>query len=205
MDTKYIAQATKDLRQDPKMRHVIEIVGELSPIRLTKDPFQKLSRSIVGQQLSVKAAASIYARLLDEVAGGNTKLLPEDVLRTDSEDLRGVGLSYQKASYLHNLAEHVINHNLHARSFTRHTNEEVIEALTAIKGIGRWTVEMYLMFGLGRPDVLPVDDLGIKKGFQKVYRLRTLPDREKMHTLARSWNGHYTVGSLYLWRSLDNE
>ena len=204
MNKDYFKQATRDLKKDPKMRAVIAEVGEVLPLRPVKDPFQKLSRSIVGQQLSVKAAASIYYRLLDEIADGK-KLLPLDVIDASHEELRNVGLSNSKSQYLRNLAEYVINGNVTARKFTRKTNEEVIEELTAIKGIGRWTVEMYLMFGLGRTDVLPVDDLGIQKGFMKAYGLRKLPTDARMWKLAENWNSHYTVGCIYLWRSLDNE
>lgn len=204
MNKEYIQKAIQDLKKDPKMKKVIAAIGEVKPMR-NPDPFQKLSRSIVGQQLSVKAAASIYYRLLDEVSTDGKKLIAQDVLDASHDDLRSIGLSNSKAQYLRNLAEYVVENKLTARRFTRKTNEEIIEELTSIKGIGRWTVEMYLMFGLGRPDVLPVDDLGIKKGFQKVYDLRSLPDTKKMQKLARSWNGHYTIGCIYLWRSLDNE
>jgi DNA-3-methyladenine glycosylase II len=187
-------------RVDPAMAAIIAKVGTC---RLEVDrrlgPFAYLVAAIVHQQITGKAAASICKRLTTLNRGRWPR--PEQIAAASDEALRACGLSRQKISYLRDLAVHARNgRSLHRLS--RLPDEEVIEALTAVRGIGRWTAEMYLMFRLGRPDVLPVDDLGVRKAMQLAYRKRALPKADWMRNKAESWRPWRTVASWYLWRSL---
>ncbi len=163
--------------------------------------FEALCRSIIYQQLSGKAAGTIYGRFL--------KLFPKDVptpkllLRKTSEQLRAVGLSNQKTNYLYDLARKFDEGFITPEKFPEMTDEEIREHLVAVKGIGVWTADMFLMFTLCRPNVLPTLDLGIKKGFQKCFKLRALPDEKKMQKLAKDWHPYCTIASWYLWRLAD--
>ena len=167
-----------------------------------KEAYGALVRAIVGQQLSTKAAHTINQRLLD-LYGGKTPT-PEQLVETDPEELRGVGLSYRKAGYLRDLAEHVIDGRLELDRFGEMSDEEVIAELTAVKGLGVWTAHMFLMFHLRRPDVLPVGDLGIRRAAQILYGLKDLPDADQLTSIAEPWRPYRTLACLYLWRSLDN-
>ena len=166
------------------------------------DAYGVLVRAITGQQLSTKAAATIYGRLT-ELYDGKTPT-PEQIIATDPEQLRSVGLSNAKAAYLRDLAEHVVDGELPVERLAELSDEEVYERLIAVKGLGRWTIDMFLMFHLGRPDVLPVGDLGIRKAIQVNYGLRELPKAAQMEQIAEPWRPHRTLGCLYLWESLDN-
>jgi len=168
-----------------------------------KDAYGALVRAIVGQQLSTKAAATINGRLLDLYGGKTPK--PEQLIETDPEELRGVGLSYRKAEYLRDLATHVVDGRLELDRFGEMPDEEVIEELTAVKGLGVWTAHMFLMFHLRRPDVLPVGDLGIRNAVRDLFGLENVPDAEQLTSIAEPWRPHRTLACLYLWRSLDNE
>jgi DNA-3-methyladenine glycosylase II len=188
------------LRRDEKLARVIERVG---PFKLTLrgegSHFGALLRSIVFQQLSGKAASTIHARVLALFGGREPK--PAELLAASDETLRAAGLSRQKMSYLKDLARHAeagAIDRLHELD-----DAEVIARVTAVKGVGVWTAQMFLMFRLGRPDVLPVLDLGIRKAVQRVYRLRKLPDAKKIEALASNWRPHCTVACWYLWRSLE--
>jgi len=161
--------------------------------------FAYLTRAILAQQISGAAARSIGRRLRDRFGA---PLLPEHFLSASDEELRGLGLSRQKASYLRDLAEKT-RAGLPFGRLSRLSDERVIEELTVVKGIGRWTAEMYLMFRLGRPDVLPVDDLGIQAAMQKVYRMRSRPGADRMRRVAAPWRPYRTVACWYLWQSLD--
>jgi DNA-3-methyladenine glycosylase II len=166
------------------------------------DAYGTLVRSITGQQLSTKAAATIYGRLTD-LYGGRTPT-PQEILDTDPQQLRALGLSNAKAAYLRDLAEHIVDGELPIDELASMPDAKVHELLTAIKGLGRWTVDMFLMFHLGRPDVLPVGDLGIRKAMQVHYGLEDLPSPAQMEQLAEAWRPHRTLACLYLWESLDN-
>lgn len=159
-------------------------------------------RSITGQQLSTKAAATIYGRLTDRY-GGRTPT-PQEILDTDPQELRAIGLSNAKAAYLRDLAEHIVDGELPVDELASMPDGKVAERLIAIKGLGRWTVDMFLMFHLGRPDVLPVGDLGIRKAMQVHYGLEDLPAAPEMERIAEAWRPHRTLACLYLWESLDN-
>jgi DNA-3-methyladenine glycosylase II len=194
-------RAARHLRRvDPVMAAIVAKVGSC---HLETDrrlgPFAYLVAAIVHQQITGKAAASICKRLTTLNRGRWPR--PEHVAGASDEELRACGLSRQKIGYLRDLAIHAQNgRSLHRLAGL--SDEEVIEALTAVRGIGRWTAEMYLMFRLGRPDVLPVDDLGVRKAMQRAYRKRTLPRPDWMRKQAESWRPWRTIASWYLWRSL---
>lgn len=189
-------------RCDPVLAALLTRVGRYRVVlRTDGSHFDALVRSIVSQQLSVKAAATIHGRFreLYEAAGGR----PGAVARIPETRLRGVGLSRQKIAYIKDLALAVESGNLDLEHIDSMTDEELIARLTAVKGIGRWTAQMFLMFRLGRPDVLPTLDLGIQNAIQRAYGLRKRPTPRKMEQLARGWAPYRTVACWYLWRSLD--
>ena len=165
------------------------------------EPFQALVHAIVSQQLSSKAAATI-ARRFNALFQG--QLLPERVSMASDADLRAVGLSTQKVRYIRDLCARIQDGSLPLRDLEALPDDRVIEALTQVKGIGRWTAEMFLMFRLHRPDVLPVDDLGIVKAVQRAYRLRKAPDPRRLAKIGEPWRPYRSVACWYLWASLDN-
>jgi DNA-3-methyladenine glycosylase II len=167
------------------------------------DAYGTLVRSIVGQQLSTKAAATIYGRML-ELFGGHAPT-PKQLLAVDPDKIRAAGLSRPKISYLRDLAVHIEKEELELEHLDELPDEEVIEQLTAVKGIGEWSAHMFLMFHLGRPDVLPVGDQGIRRAVQVQYRLRKLPDAKRLEKIAKPWRPYRTLACLYLWSSLDNK
>jgi DNA-3-methyladenine glycosylase II len=166
------------------------------------DAYGALLRSIVGQQLSTKAARSIYTRLTD-LFGGRAPT-PRELLDTEPDQIRSVGLSRAKVAYLRDLAEHVEDGELDLEALPELPDEEVSVKLTAIKGLGQWTVDMFLIFHLGRPDVLPVGDLGIRRAVQIGYGLDELPKPAELESIAEPWRPYRSLASLYLWTSLDN-
>jgi DNA-3-methyladenine glycosylase II len=188
------------------MARLVDQIGPLNTRRRRRgrpdDAYGVLVRSITGQQLSTKAAATIYGRLTD-LFGGRTPT-PEEIVATDPDALRAVGLSAAKAAYLRDLAEHIVDGELPVDQLAELPDAKVYELLTAVKGLGRWTVDMFLMFHLGRPDILPVGDLGIRKAIQVQYALAELPKPAEMERIAEPWRPHRTLGCLYLWESMDN-
>ncbi len=161
-------------------------------------------RAIVGQQLSVKAAAAIYGRLTARFCGRAPT--PQEILNDDPEELRAAaGLSRAKVGFLRSLAEHVLSGELELERLDELPDEKVIEELTAVKGIGTWSAHMFLMFHLERPDVLPVGDLGIRKAVQRAYGLQELPLPAQIEEIAEPWRPYRSLASRYLWRSLNNE
>jgi DNA-3-methyladenine glycosylase II len=188
------------------MARLVDEIGPLSPRRRKRgrpdDAYGVLVRAITGQQLSTKAAATIYGRLTDHF-GGRTPV-PEEIIATDPQELRALGLSNAKAAYLRDLAEHIVDGELPIDELGEMPDAQVQEVLTAVKGLGRWTVDMFLMFHLGRPDVLPVGDLGIRKAVQVHYGLDELPKAAEIELIADPWRPHRTLACLYLWESLDN-
>jgi DNA-3-methyladenine glycosylase II len=167
---------------------------------LQSDPFHTLARSIISQQISTKAAASIGQRLLDLVAP--RPFAPKVVLQLGEEDLRSCGLSRAKAVYLQDLAHQVHSGNVTLDTLQSLEDEDVIAALTQIKGIGRWTAEMFLIFSLGRPDVLPVDDLGLRAGIQRCDGLDEMPTKSAVRARGAIWQPYRSVATWYLWRWL---
>ena len=167
------------------------------------DAYGALLRSIVGQQLSTKAARTIYGRMLELFDGHAPS--PLQLLAANPDDIRAAGLSRPKINYLRDLAQHVEDGELELEWLEELPDEEVIEQLTAVKGIGEWSAHMFLMFHLGRPDVLPVGDQGIRRAVQVQYGLRKLPDPKRLEKIARPWRPYRTLACLYLWSSLDNK
>ena len=187
---------------------LIAAVGPLSDSREGRpdrdDHYGALVRSITGQQLSVLAARAIYGRLTDRFGGRPPT--PQEILADEPEELRAAaGLSRAKVSYLRSLAEHVISGELELERLDDLSDEEVIAELVAVKGLGLWTAQMFLMFHLDRPDVLPTGDLGIRRAMERAYGLDGLPDPATMERIAEPWRPFRTLASRYLWRSLENE
>jgi len=193
---------------DPVLGALIDTVGGARALGDGRDGrpddhYGALVRAIVGQQLSTKAASTIYGRLADRFGGRPPT--PGEIIADDPEELRSVGLSRAKASYLRSLAEHVVSGELELERFDQMPDEQVGAELIAVKGLGQWTVDMYLMFHLGRPDILPVGDLGIRRAVERAYGLPGLPDPAQLTEIAEPWRPHRTLACRYLWRSLDNE
>ena len=189
-------------KADPVLERIIERVGpNRFGARAAGSHLDALVRSIVGQQLSTSAATTIHGRLL--VLVGEANPLPEDWLALNDPDMRAAGLSRQKIAYIRDLARRVKDGELPMDRLHLMSDDEVIEALTAVKGIGVWTAQMFLMFRLGRPDILPVLDLGIRNAFRREYKLRKDPTAKRMQALAKSWAPYRSVASWYLWQSLE--
>ena len=187
---------------DPVMRQVITTLGSYKgwPPSVGTH-FDAVCRSIVFQQLSGKAAGTIHGRF-QGLFGGKTPL-PAELAATSDEQLRSIGLSRQKSAYLKDLGSRVALGELPIESLHELGDEDIIAALTQVKGIGRWTAQMFLMFRLGRPDVLPELDLGVQKGIQRAYRLRKLPTPERVKKIGAKWAPYRTIGSWYMWRLVD--
>ncbi|HET7099188.1 MAG TPA: DNA-3-methyladenine glycosylase [Patescibacteria group bacterium] len=194
-------EAEKFLKKDEHIATLIKKWGSCTIKPLPKSIyFEDLVDAICSQQLSGKAAKTIFGRVKEKLGG---KITPAPIIRIDTEELRKCGLSYAKCSYVKDLADKVTSKKLQITSLDKLSDEEVIKELVAVKGIGRWTAEMFLMFSLARPDIFPVDDLGIKKGFEKTTGKKW--DKIKSAELAeKNWKPYRTVASWYLWRSLEN-
>ena len=189
-------------RRDPILRDLMRRHGACGLADSQhSDPFKALVHAIISQQLSTRATASIAARVDALLDGLPT---PASLARVSDAQLRRAGLSGQKVSYLRALCQEVANGSLLLETLDSMSDEEVIAALTEVKGIGRWTAEMFLMFRLHRPDVLPVGDLGIGKAVQRAYRLRTFPSPTRLLRLGESWRPYRSVACWYLWASLSN-
>jgi DNA-3-methyladenine glycosylase II len=192
-------QAIKFLKRDPKLAKIIKHVGSYD-ISIMKNPYESLIEAIITQQLSGKAAESISKRF--------RKLFvrfpkPADVIKMPDSKLRSAGLSGMKVKYIKDLSEKIESKELKIRSLKNMTDEEVIMQLTQVKGIGRWTAEMFLIFSLGRLDVLPVGDLGLKKGIRSLYSMPDLPEKDEIEELAEKWKPYRTVATWYIWKSLN--
>src|SRR3954451_21920440 len=186
-------------KADPVIAGIIERVG---PCRMqhSEPTFNALARSIVYQQLNGRAASTIFGRL---VAAASDPLTPDSVLRLTHEEMRAVGLSNQKAKYVRDLAERTSRAEIDFPGLLVMEDEQVIEVRTQVKGVGVWTVHMFLMFALQRPNVLPTGDLGIRNAIKKAYRMRKTPTPADMEKRARPWHPYCSVASWYLWRSLE--
>jgi DNA-3-methyladenine glycosylase II len=192
--------AVKHLRKsDPVLRNIINRVGEYR-IQFREPSFESLVRSIVYQQLSGRVASVIFGRLT-AAAGG--KLTPASILKLRPARMRTAGLSAQKTAYIRDLARHTRDGRVIFEELAGLSDEQVIEHLTVVKGIGEWTAHMFLIFALERPDVLPTGDLGIRAAIRKAYGLAELPKPAEMESLAQSWRPYCSVASWYLWRSLE--
>jgi DNA-3-methyladenine glycosylase II len=201
MQQDQIQQALRHIRkQDPIMREVIRKAGPFT-MRPNRNRFRALVSSILSQQISGKAAASIKARLVEYLKPD--EISPQSLARLNPEILRGVGISNQKARYLLDLAGRVASGELRLDRMARMRDEDVIESLIQVKGIGVWTAQMFLIFSLGRPDVFPHDDLGVRMAIRNLYGLEDLPTKDISHKIAEPWRPYATVASWYCWRSLE--
>ena len=192
-------------KSDPVMAAIIKRVG---PFKMSyRQPvFQMLARAIVFQQLSTKAATTIYNRF-EEAAGG--ELTPESILNLSVGEMRRVGLSKQKIAYIRDLADHTLEGHLDFAALPSLPDEEIIARLTAVKGVGVWTAQMFLMFSLKRPNILPTGDLGIKSAIKRAYKKRYktkdgYPTAKHIEKIAKGWHPYCSIASWYLWRSLDH-
>jgi DNA-3-methyladenine glycosylase II len=200
-----LLRAVEHLRQhDAVLAAVIDRAGPCT-IKPHKNYYQELVDSIISQQLSVHAARAIENRFRD-LFGGKFPA-PEEILSTDVETLRGIGFSRAKAAYVLDLAQHIVDGKVKFDHLDNLTNEEVIAELIQVKGIGEWTVHMFLMFCMGRLDVLPYGDLGVRNGIMKLYKLSIVPDKTTIIDIASKnhWHPYESVASWYVWQSLDNK
>jgi DNA-3-methyladenine glycosylase II len=192
---------------DPVMADLVERIGPLDIAKRLRrrkeerpvDPFGALVRSIVGQQISTKAARAIYLRMLGLFDGPPT---PEAMLALSADDLRGIGFSRRKVEYVHDLAAHVLDGELEAGRLATLDDEEVIAEISAVRGLGRWSAEVFLLMHLGRPDVIVAGDLGIRKAIMVEYGLNEMPTPSQVEERARRWEPNRSLASLYLWESL---
>jgi DNA-3-methyladenine glycosylase II len=200
----YWDEACKHLaRRDRVMKKLIPQFGE-ARLQSRGDAFTTLARSIVGQQISVKAAQSVWERLVSIVdSAPTTRLPPADVLKVKNDAMRAAGLSARKVDYLRDLATHFSAGQVHVRQWQQMEDEAIIEELVAIRGIGRWTAEMFLIFHLMRPNVLPVDDLGLIKGISVNYFSGEPVTRAEAREVGDAWAPYRSVATWYMWRSLD--
>lgn len=198
-----IAKAQKHLASnDPVLAGLIKVFGPpvLSP---HGDHYKQLLSSIVGQQLSVKAAASIRGRVFDFFGGKPT---PQQLLAADADMLRSLGLSRAKVTYIKDLAQHIVDGRLDMGRISSLPNNELVEQLVGVKGIGEWSAHMFMIFGLGRLDILPTGDLGVRKASMNLYKLRQLPSPQRLRKLSKQngWAPYESIVAWYLWESLDN-
>jgi len=196
-------EAAKHLSEvDPVLRPIIQVHG-LCTIRPNTDYYQELVDAIISQQLSVHAARAIEKRFRDLFGG----TFPEatEILTTDVDTLRGIGLSRAKATYVLDLAQHVVDGKVRFEGLDVLTNEQVVAELVAVKGVGTWTAHMFLMFCMGRPDVLPVGDLGIRNGIRQLYGFKDAPTPDQIIQIAEDnhWHPYESIASWYIWRALD--
>jgi DNA-3-methyladenine glycosylase II len=199
-----LRQAAEHLAENDK--RLAPVVAASGPCRIRPhtDHYGELVGSIVGQQLSSVAAGTIWRRVLDLFDGKMPT--PEQLIKVEDQKLRDVGLSWAKVSYVKDLAQHVLDGRLDLDHISTMPNEQVIEQLTAVKGLGEWSAHMFMIFGLGRLDILPVGDLGVRKAVMNLYGLREMPDPARMVTIANqnNWHPYESVAAWYLWQSLDN-
>jgi DNA-3-methyladenine glycosylase II len=189
-------------RADPIVGHLIDQHGPYAP-RPTTDPYASLVRTILFQQLAGAAASTIQRRLYAKFGDETRTPTPEELLATDDEDFRAVGVSRQKAGYLRDLAQHVVDGELDFEHIDEWPDDEVAAHLIAVKGIGEWSAHMFLMFQLGRPDVLPIGDLGVRIGMRIAYGLDDTPTAKEALVIGEPWHPYASVASWYMWRAAE--
>jgi DNA-3-methyladenine glycosylase II len=200
MKPEYWDRAKRSLaRRDPVMAAIMRTHPKIFLVR-RGEPFLTLARAIVGQQISVKAAQSVWDRV---VACVGEEITPQSVLAKERPVLRACGLSDRKTEYICDLAQHFANGSIHVHRWPRMSDEDIIAELVEVRGIGRWTAEMFLIFNLLRPDVFPLDDLGLQKGIRRAYFKRRNVALGTMRKLGEGWRPWRSVATWYLWRSLD--
>ena len=190
------------LKKDKNMQVLINKFGrpDLNP---RQDYFQSLLRSIVFQQLSGKAAQTIYERFVNLIPN-TSNLCPNEVLKLDKEEMRKAGLSFRKIDYVRNLADYFEKNSFQKEDVERMTDQEISKELIQIKGIGQWTVDMFLMSSLNRADILPFTDLGIQKGIMKILKMKNLPSKKEMDNCSRKWRPYRSIACWYLWKMADD-
>ena len=193
--------ATRHLKKDPKLSKIIINIG-VCKIKTTRNRFESLVEAIITQQLSGSAAKSISNRFRLLYTSRFPK--PIDVVKTPDSKLKKTGLSEMKISYIKDLSKRIMSKELQLNKLRNLPDEQVVEELIQVRGIGRWTAEMFLIFSLGRLDVLPIGDLGLKKGIKRLHNLEELPSEEKIKKIAEKWRPYRTVATWYLWKSLKN-
>jgi DNA-3-methyladenine glycosylase II len=194
----------KHLAKDPRFKKLLKL--EINLPSRKKNMAMRLVASILSQQLSTTVAKIMFKRFLELFGGKEPNA--KKILTIPVETIKAIGISQQKANYIHHVAEFIVEHKITDKKLDKMTDDEIIELLTQIKGVGRWTVEMLLMFSLGREDIFAVDDLGIQKGFQKLHKLEHLKGKElklKMQELSQKWSPYRSFACLYLWASLDSK
>jgi DNA-3-methyladenine glycosylase II len=191
------------IKADPILKEIIE-ANKLPLLKLRGKPFSSLARAIIGQQLSVKAAQSIYKKVLATFKS-KTFPSPQKLLTMSKAKLCKAGLSNSKVEYMRNLANFVESHTKDFRNLDKMSDQEIIDLLIQIKGVGVWTAEMFLMFCLGREDIFSYGDYGLKVAMRKIYRLRKIPSAKRAKQISDKWKPYRTHASLYLWQSLDNQ
>lgn len=188
-------------RRDKHIAAALETVGYPGERRLGEPSYEHFLRIIVGQQLSVKAAATIFGRIETALEGD---FRPQRVLDKSDEELRSLGLSRQKISYARGLSEAVLEGSLVPSALARLPDEEVLAQITRLKGFGRWSAEMFLLFSLGRPDVWPADDLAIQAGLHRIKNMRKRPDRKRADAVARAWRPYRGAVAIFVWHYYSN-
>ena len=197
----YIDLAIEKLNKDTKMHKLIKDYG-VPHFELKNDYFYSLMHSIVYQQLNGKVANIIFQRLINLLP--SNQVLPKQVLMLSKEEMRQAGLSLQKINYIKNLADYFDNNLFDYNKIKKMSNEEISAELIQIKGIGQWTVDMFLIFTLNRIDVMPYTDLGIQKGIKTLYNLNNLPTKKELESFSMKWKPYRTVACWYLWKVADN-
>jgi DNA-3-methyladenine glycosylase II len=188
------------MKADPVLGQVIRRVGPCT-MAPRRDYFVALCKAIFSQQLSTIVAATLFQRFGDLFPGRRpTPALLLEIFAKDPDSLRGCGLSRQKTVYLKDLAEHFVSSRIPTRKLAKMSDEQVIEALIAVKGVGRWTAKMFLMFVLNRPDVLPVDDLGLREGVREIFGLKQRPTANEVIEMGEKWRPHRSIATWYIWR-----
>ena len=201
---KNIIKAINHLKRNDKI--LAKVINQVGPCALKPqtDPFESIIDAIISQQLSMFAAQSIFNRFVEYYKPKKFPS-PDDILSTSNEDLRKIGISNAKIRCLKDLCEKIKSGQIHLNKIHKLSDDEIVKELTQVKGIGRWTAHMFLIFSLGRLNVLPTEDLGIRKGIMKLYRLRKLPDERKILEIAKQnqWSPYCSIASWYIWRSLE--
>ena len=194
-------QIIKHLKHDPLLYSVIEKIGDLK-IKLSDNYYESLTNSIIGQQLSSKAASAIWERV-KKLA--NSEITPDNINRIDINDFREAGVSYAKINYIKNLSSAVLENSLNLNIINNQSNDQIIKDLTNVKGIGRWTAEMFLIFSLGRQDIFSIGDLGLKRAMKWLYQMDDNPPKDEIIRISEQWKPYRTFASLYLWEIVDQE
>lgn len=202
-DQKIIKAVNHLKRNDNILAKVINEVGRCT-LKPQTDPFESIIDAVISQQLSMYAAQSIFNRFVEFYKPKNFPT-PDDILKTKDDDLRKIGISNAKIRCIKDLCEKIKSGKIYLNQIQNLSDEEIVKELTQVKGIGRWTAHMFLIFSLGRLNVLPTEDLGIRKGIMKLYRLRKLPDENKIREIANknNWFPYCSIASWYIWRSLE--